>query len=95
MSGMAEPEKASELSILAEAAILTVGDRQEAYGNYATQSRDVAAVWSVLTGAVITPRMVPLMMAALKMVRESNKSARDNRVDACGYMQLLDQLPED
>ncbi|TWU12879.1 hypothetical protein CA54_17050 [Symmachiella macrocystis] len=95
MSGMAQVINPAAASILAEAELLTAKNRQEAYGDYREQSRDVAAVWSVLTGVAITPRMVPLMMAALKLVRESGKPKRDNRVDACGYLHLLDQLPED
>jgi hypothetical protein len=49
-----------------------------------------------ITGDVpdIPPRIVALMMAQLKISRESHKPKRDNRVDAIGYVLCADRIEE-
>lgn len=89
-----EPTPAAA-SILTEAASLISGDRRDAYGDYSEEASRIAAGWEALRrGGAITARHVPLMMTWLKMVRESHKPKRDNRVDGAAYLALLDQLYE-
>lgn len=49
-----------------------------------------------VTGDVpdVPPRIVALMMAQLKLSRESHKPKRDNRVDAIGYVLCADRIEE-
>jgi len=79
-------------SILEEALRLTSEDRAQEYGDFGLQAERIAAVWSAITGHPVNVRHVPLMLAGLKIIREAEKPKRDNRVDACGYLQLADQL---
>lgn len=82
-------------SILTEAAAIIEGPRRDAYGPAAESFSRIAVVWSALLQHPVTSHDVALCMIALKLLRESNKSARDNRVDICGYAALLDMLTED
>jgi len=77
-----------------EAWALTHGDRREAYGDARQTFSAYAMVWSGLLrqklkpGVTISAEDVTLMMAALKLCRESNAPRRDNVVDAHGYLVL-------
>ena len=83
-------------SIFEDAANIIAGDRRQSYGPVEQSFQNVADVWNaILRGKVkdsITPQQVALMMIGLKLVRESNRPGRDNRVDICGYAGLLDRL---
>ncbi|MHC1766138.1 MAG: DUF6378 domain-containing protein [Verrucomicrobiia bacterium] len=80
-------------TILEEALALVRGERHETYGDASLEFHRVAAGWRVLAnGQPITAEMVPLFMIWLKMVRETVQPKRDNRVDICGYAQLLEDL---
>lgn len=68
------------------------GEKRDTYGEYNTEVVNVAAGWSAITGSVIQPRHVPLMMAWLKIIRESYQHKRDNLIDLCGYAELADEL---
>jgi hypothetical protein len=79
-------------SILAEAEAIINGPRRASYGDVEESFRRIANVWSAVLRAPVSPAQVALCMIGLKLCREANKEARDNRVDICGYAALLDQL---
>lgn len=89
-----EPARAS----LEEAWRLTHGDRKSSYGAVQVSFARYAKVWSGLLGAKLkedlTASDVALLMAALKLVRESNKQQSDNVVDAHGYLILHDEIKQ-
>jgi hypothetical protein len=69
------------------------GDRHDAYGDYSGEAAYLADMWNaIIKGGHIQPRHVPLMMIALKVLRESNRHSPDNMVDACGYAGLSAEL---
>lgn len=79
-------------TILEQAAELTSGDRNQAYGDASVEFNKVATVWSALLGTNITGPQVALCMAGLKLVREAYKHKEDNLVDACGYLHLVNKM---
>lgn len=83
-------------SILSEAESVINGPRREAYGPAGESFRRIARVWSGLMSqklkAPLSSSDVALMMTALKLCREVNKPGRDNRLDAIGYIALMDQI---
>lgn len=60
--------------------------RAKEYPPYIVEAKRVALVWSGITGFDIPWRLVPLMMAGLKNVREASAPKEDNGVDAIGYL---------
>ena len=83
--------KGSEQSILTEAESIVNGSRNSDYGGTEGLER-IANVASILTNKIITAKDLALIMVSLKLVRESFNHKRDNLVDACGYMELLNKL---
>ena len=83
--------KGSEQSILTEAESIVNGSRNSDYGGTEGLER-IANVASILTNQNITAMDLALIMISLKLVRESFQHKRDNLVDACGYMELLNKL---
>jgi len=90
-SGEAEAYLAKTTTILDEAKRLITGDRD---GDYGPPSEDFETTALMLSGVlsarlrksiVVDPSMVPILMSALKLRRESHKPKRDNDVDNCGY----------
>ena len=79
-------------SILLEADSLINGARQEAYSHPLDDYSRTAAMWTAIIGAPVTPEQAILCMVAVKLSRECHRSARDNRVDAAGYLGCLDLL---
>ena len=78
-------------TILQEAARLVDGPRQDAYDHPLDALSEVGRVWGALLGCDDIPaETVGLMMAGMKLVRESRHPKRDNRVDACGYIYCAD-----
>lgn len=80
------------MTILEEAAALITGPRRDAYGDVRSSFERVATMWTALLSHPITASDVARCMIAFKLQRESNRAARDNRIDICGYAALLDQL---
>lgn len=79
-------------SILLEAEQLINGPRRDSYGPYTDEAKAVAAMWSALLKFEVKPRLVPLMLIALKLHRESHKHSVDNLRDTCGYAALAQQV---
>ena len=78
-------------SILTEAESIVNGSRNSDYGGTEGLER-IAQVASILTNIDLTAMDLALIMVSLKLVRESFQHKRDNLVDACGYMELLNKL---
>lgn len=92
---MTAPNMKSPLSVLQEAEALINGDREQDYGSVTTNFANIAKGWSVIFGCDVTPKQVGLAMTWLKMARETNKAKRDNIVDACGYLGLIEKLEKE
>lgn len=67
---------------------LISGDRKASYGDYNREAAWLAKVWSGILKHEVEPRLVPLMMVALKLVRQSTGHKQDNLDDAAGYIGL-------
>lgn len=87
-------------SILTEAAEVTSGDRNQAYGHALPNHRDIGYGWTgilrakkILTGdKEIDPATCALMMAWLKIARECHAHKRDNMVDLAGYAKCVQDI---
>lgn len=86
------PKEEGKESVLTEAERIINGDRRNAYGPVEESFAKIAKGWSCITNAPVTPRQVALMMAWLKICRDTNKPARDNAVDIAGYAGLMENL---
>ena len=78
-------------SVLAEAADVINGERQDVYGNPEDSFRLIADYWNVylkLTSSDIDlrPDDVAMMMVLFKVAREDLQHKRDNIRDAAGYL---------
>jgi len=75
---------------------ITKGARRSSYGPVEESSQAMADIFSVILRkklkAKITPSEALLIMVGLKIIRETNKPQRDNRVDIVGYTELVDQI---
>ena len=78
-----------------EAAGIIYGEREQTYGNPGANFERIAAIWSVIFGAEVTPQQVGWAMVGLKMAREIHKAKDDNLVDALGYLMLLDRIKDE
>lgn len=77
-----------------EARSIITNARREDYGDADESFARIANVWTGIIGKKVSPREVAMCMVGLKLVREANKPKRDNRVDAIGYVLLLDDMEE-
>lgn len=96
---------------LEEAQRIVMGPRQSSYNHPNQDFRATGRQWGALienwllaehpevlandTFPDIAPRLVALMMAALKASREAHKPKRDNRVDGPGYWFCADRIVEE
>ena len=80
-----------DLSVLTEAQSLVHGDRQRSYGHPAVDFARTAALVNTLLASKLSkdlgPEDVALFMVAVKLSRECHEPARDNLVDAAGYLE--------
>lgn len=80
--------------ILKEAARLVNGPRQASYGHPKDNFTDIGRIWGALLRIDdIPPEKVALMMAGLKLARESFSQKDDNKIDCVGYL-LTKQMIE-
>lgn len=83
-------------SILEEALRLTTGDRQSDYGHPIHDFTRTGRMWGAILGIPdVSPEKVAMCMVAVKLSRECNKPKRDNRVDACGYLNCQQMVIEE
>lgn len=76
----------------AKADEVVYGDREETYDDPNRNFRRIAQAWSAVTPYEFTPRMVAIMMATMKLVREGHKHTDDNVIDAHGYLMCLERI---
>ncbi len=82
-------------NILAKAAKIVDGKRQQDYGSPAESFLKVAAAWSVILGKSVTPRAVCQCMIALKLVRDAHSPKEDNLIDIAGYARVMEMIEKD
>ena len=80
--------------VLAEAMDLVNGQRNRDYGSPEVNFRRIADGWSIILQTDVTPEMVALCMAWLKIARLVNGPHSDSYVDAAAYMALAAELSE-
>lgn len=77
------------VQILGDAADIIGGDREQNYGDAATNFGRIAALWSTILGTDVAAHQVALCMAALKLARLiETPDHRDSWTDAAGYIAL-------
>ena len=90
----------SSETVLEEAQRLTTVDRNYQYGAWEEESARVCMIMDILApldsgafnhGRNATARFT-LSIVVLKLVRDSYRHKRDNLVDACGYLKLLEDI---
>lgn len=84
----------NEVNIMEEAQHLINGPRKDQYGPPQKNLADIGKIWSIVLGLDkdITATQVALMMAGLKIARESHCEKYDNRLDTIAYMLIRDNL---
>jgi flagella basal body P-ring formation protein FlgA len=77
-----------------------ISERGLQYGDPAESLTAIAEIWTTLLRNQLAPGQrlsasdVGLLMASLKIVRQSNTHKRDNLVDAIGYLTIVSRLEE-
>lgn len=96
---MSEVHEPSNDSVLQEAQKIIYGDREQTYGRPDLNLNRIAALWETYLHekylgniAVITAEDVCWMMTLMKCARQMNAPKRDNLVDACGYISLIERM---
>jgi hypothetical protein len=72
-------------SVLAEAADIVSGERDNTYGAPEDNFLRIAKLWSVIFEKEITASQVASAMIAVKLARQVNRNTYDNWVDIAGY----------
>ncbi len=85
-------------SLLDEAREIVYGDRERTHGAPDANLVAIAAIWTALLrgqlrdGQAVTPQLVCLLMAGLKLARAANRpSHREHVLDTVGYMALMER----
>jgi nucleoside 2-deoxyribosyltransferase len=80
-----------EETVSQEAHRLVHGARQNAYGHPADDFARTGRMWGAILGIPdVTPALVGLCLAAVKISREVNAPKHDNLVDLCGYAETVE-----
>lgn len=67
-------------------------DRQDEYGDPEGNYIRAARIASLMTGKDFDASDVVNVMIAVKLARQAMRHKRDNLVDACGYIEILDKV---
>jgi uncharacterized protein DUF6378 len=94
-NGLLTENKVSK-SVCLEAYKMVRGERASQYGSFKTNAKRILDIYRAVkqNGLVETESDVAIFLVALKLGREGTKHKRDNLIDACGYLELLDELYE-
>jgi hypothetical protein len=80
-------EQPLRLALLEEAATLTSGDRNKAYGAPVPNMHHIADIFNAISGHKVTARDVALFHVATKLARlYGNATHRDSHVDGMAYL---------
>ena len=79
-------------SVSLEAHELVAGDRRKQYGDPRPLFNLIAKFWSPILKVNVTAKQVATCMVLLKLARETIRPKHDNRVDSCGYTNIMDEL---
>jgi hypothetical protein len=79
-------------SILAEAAEIVDGDRQQHYGPPGENHGRTAALWTAYLGTPVSAADVCALNILQKLSRERHAAKRDNLVDVAGYAECMDRI---
>lgn len=85
-------------SVALDAHHLVHGDRQAHYGHPIfdlTRTADIATALlrtKLKPGVRLEPEDIAKIMVGVKLSRETFRAKRDNRVDGCGYLEVLDLI---
>lgn len=80
--------------MLEEAASLTSGDREKAYGHPRENFGRIASMWEAYLGVPVSGRQVAMCMVLVKVARDAHQPKRDNLVDVAGYARTAERLGE-
>lgn len=84
------------IDIFAEAQNLINGARQASYGSPKQNFTAIGRIWGALLNIPdIAPEIVAIMMAGLKLARQSNVHKMDNLVDVIGYVGTIPLIRAD
>ena len=83
---------AHEETILEEAARITAGDRQAAYGHPHDDYTRTAALVSAYLGVPVTAAQAAMIVLLVKVSREAHRPGRDNLVDIAGYARVIEKI---
>ena len=92
---MKKPLSSAKHTVLGEAHNIVYGAEQEKVRKYGPPSESfgkMADILTILTGRQWTAEEVLLVQVVQKQVRESYSHKRDNIVDACGYLSMLNDV---
>lgn len=81
--------------ILHEAIQIRSGERNADYGDAVENFRRITEIANAITGLSLTSIQICKIMIAVKLARERHNPKRDNRVDLCGYTDILDLLEQE
>ena len=62
------------------------------YGEITQTYQKTSEAFRALTGVLIEPEHVGILLVLFKLNRECNSHKRDNLVDACGYLTGIEEL---
>lgn len=80
-------ERPMRVELLDEAATLTAGDRNKAYGEPVGNMQSIADIFNAISGHKVTARDVALFHVATKLARlYGNPTHRDSHVDGMAYL---------
>lgn len=88
-------------NVLIEANKIIHGRAQDDYGNVKRSHTNIARQWTKYlymkygSNSAIDAEDVCYMMMLVKMIRDIHKPKRDNLVDACGYIALIQEIRDD
>lgn len=81
-----EPTDAPRADLLRDAHDLTMGDRNEAYGEPVANHRHIADIFNAITGRDLSAREIALVHQATKLARRAkNPLHRDSYLDGTAY----------
>ena len=83
----------TEARILDRAKSLLYTERWDSYGDPKIMVRKIAQIWGAILGHPVSERQVTLMMAGLKLARDTAKADDENLSDGAAYLEMASFFP--